>query len=105
MRAGGEAALLALAWSRGDDPYRLYNGLDAAYRPLAHRHPCPACWALTQSLEPCSLCGWRGYVELPIDEPGEPLPPPHPRRLRNFVYGVSIAMEERAARRTISGVS
>lgn len=26
--------MLALAWQRGEDPYRLYYGLDEQYRPV-----------------------------------------------------------------------
>ena len=35
--------LLALAYSHGSDPYAIYNGLDADYRPLAggERKPPP----------------------------------------------------------------
>ena len=96
MRAGGEAALLALAWQRGADPYCVYNGLDASYRPLAHRHPCPSCWSRRAGTEGCRLCGHRGFVEIPRDEPGDPTPPPYPKRIRNFLYGATVALEERA---------
>lgn len=98
MRAGGEAALLGLVWQTGQDPYCVYNGLDESYRPLSHRHPCPSCLSVRIGTDPCRLCGWRGFVEIPREEPGEPAPPPHPRRIRNFIYGVATAMEERGVK-------
>lgn len=101
MRAGGEAAFLALAWQKGHDPYCAYNGLDQAYRPLCHKHPCPSCWSIRQGTDPCRLCGWRGFIEIPIEKPGEPLLPPHPKRLRNFLFGMAAALEERTAKQSI----
>jgi hypothetical protein len=97
VRGGGEAGFLALGWQKGHDPYCTYNGLDPSYRPLSYRHPCPTCFSVRHNpLAPCELCGWRGFVEIPLEEPGAPKPPPHPRRLRNFIYGMAQALDERA---------
>lgn len=43
MRAGGtEARAVYLAWKHGgEDPYRLYNMLDAGYRPVEGGDPRP----------------------------------------------------------------
>jgi len=103
VRAGGEAALLALAWQRGADPYCLYNGLDASYRPLSLKQDCPACLAVRNSAEPCRLCGHKGFIEIPREEPGEPTPPPFPKRLRNFFYGATVALEERTIKAQAAG--
>ena len=90
---------MALAWQRGADPFCVYNCMDAAYRPLSEKHPCPACFSIRRDhKEPCAVCNWRGFVELPLDKPGEPIPPPHPRRMRNFIYGIAVAVDERQQR-------
>lgn len=41
---------------------------------------------------PCRLCGGRGYVEIPLAEPGDMMLPRHPKRLRWFLYGASIGL-------------
>lgn len=43
---------------------------------------------------PCGLCGGRTKIEIPLDEPGKPKLPPHPERLRNFVYGCAKGLAE-----------
>lgn len=91
-----------MAWRSGNDPYRLYNSLDSAYRPLTFRHPCPKCWIIrtvrspleTGHRDPCSLCNDRGHVEFPLLEPGDPTLPVHPERVRNFIYGCARALHE-----------
>lgn len=92
---------MALAWKRGADPYRLYNALDADYRPLSLHHPCPECWSVSMAVAQnapevnrCHLCGGRRRVEIPLAEPGEPLLPPHPGRIRSFIYGCAKALAE-----------
>jgi hypothetical protein len=47
----------------------------------------------------CDLCGGEEFIEIPLPEPGEPLTPPYPRRLRNFIYGIAIALDERGAKK------
>jgi hypothetical protein len=98
VRGGGEAAFLALAWQKGQDPYCIYNGLNAEYRPLSFRHPCPACFVVRRvATSECEVCAGKEFVEIPLEEPGEAMPPPHPRRLRNFTYGIAQALDEREA--------
>jgi len=89
-----------MAWRNGADPFQLYNSLDSEYRPLTDRQECPACYATRRSgnMEPCALCQWRGYVEIPRATPGEPTLPSHPRRLRSLLYGFSVGLREMDAK-------
>ena len=45
-------------------------------------------------IEPCRLCRDRQYVEIPLAEPGDPELPPHPDRVRLFIYGCARALAE-----------
>jgi hypothetical protein len=51
-------------------------------------------------VEPCHLCRDKQFVEVPLAEPGEPLLPPHPDRVRLFVYGSARALAEVEGGRT-----
>lgn len=93
--AGGEALVLAMAWKSGHDPYRLYNSLDDEYRRTTAPHPCPAHYSLPlKAAVECEMCSNRGVVFLPAEALSEPRLPPYPHRVRAFVYGCAIGMNE-----------
>lgn len=94
--AGGEALVLAMAWKAGHDPYRLYNSLDDEYRRTTSPHPCPGCWTmpLKYGAVECEMCGNRRVIFLPTDERSEPRLPPYPNRVRAFVYGCAIGLND-----------
>lgn len=88
--------MLALAWKSGHDPYRLYNSLNEDYRRTTAPHPCPSCYSLPlkKGAVECAQCRNRGVVFLPTNELGEQRLPPYPHRVRSFVYGCAIALNE-----------
>lgn len=99
--AGGEAFVLAMAWKSGHDPYRLYNSLNEDYRRTTAPHPCPSCYSLPlkRGAVECSMCRNRGVVFLPTNELGEQRLPPYPMRLRSFIYGCAIALNDLESKR------
>jgi hypothetical protein len=61
------------------DPFRLYNDLDESYRPLR-------AWDLTL------------YGEEPDPDDDAPVRPPHPDRLRAFIYACGLVAENEPAK-------
>lgn len=96
-----------LAWRYGGaDPYRLYNGLDEGYRPLAG-DACPRCEGLGHlavrhfidtpggpalSADPieCPRCSGSGVVT------GQPRRPLFPARVKAFVMACALVAEREA---------